>query len=304
VVEQALAHADALAHALQARITLVRVVPEPTIQDRFVDPLVWQMRKSESEADLIQAAERLRSHGLEVQTALLEHSGTEFVVKYAQENGIDLIVITSDINTVSDVAHKLITQTNIPTLIVRPTSQVAGEDFEVRYKNIFVPLDGSQRAECVLPVASRLAEACEGKLILAHIVRKPEMPRRAPLAQEDYDLVARIVERNQAEAEKYLEQVATRLNVPVETHLLVGDNVVASLHELMNQKNADLVVLSAHGYSGQARWPYGSTTTSFINYGPKPVLVVQDLPAVEPDLGQSDVSPREKQMPDNRYAAV
>lgn len=39
------------------------------------------------------------------------------------------------------------------------------------------------------------------------------------------------------------------------------------------------VLLCAHGGSLQMRWPYGSVTTSFIEYGSTPLLIVQDLPS-------------------------
>jgi hypothetical protein len=40
-----------------------------------------------------------------------------------------------------------------------------------------------------------------------------------------------------------------------------------------------MVTLSAHGYSGNHQWPYGSMVNNFILYGRVPLLIVQDLPA-------------------------
>jgi hypothetical protein len=37
------------------------------------------------------------------------------------------------------------------------------------------------------------------------------------------------------------------------------------------------VVLSAHGDTGNAERPYGGLTTSFIEYGTTPLLIIQDL---------------------------
>ncbi len=55
-----------------------------------------------------------------------------------------------------------------------------------------------------------------------------------------------------------------------------------------SELKADLVLLSAHGYSGETRWPYGSLATSFILYGNTPLLIVQDLPrqAIEPTAAE------------------
>jgi hypothetical protein len=54
-----------------------------------------------------------------------------------------------------------------------------------------------------------------------------------------------------------------------------------------------LVALSAHGYSGGTRWPYGSLTTSFILYGNKPLLIVQDLPRQEIEPTAAELAVRE-----------
>jgi hypothetical protein len=53
------------------------------------------------------------------------------------------------------------------------------------------------------------------------------------------------------------------------------------LHRLADEEGVDLVVLSAHGYSGGARFLYGGVVTSFIIYGSTPVLIAQDVSADE-----------------------
>jgi nucleotide-binding universal stress UspA family protein len=103
--------------------------------------------------------------------------------------------------------------------------------------------------------------------------------RHAPPSTEETELVDRIVEINRTEAERYLESVAARLPGDVQTRLVVSDNTVATLHNLMDQEGVDLVLLSAHGYSGEPQWTYGSITSHLIAYSTKPMLVVQDLPS-------------------------
>ena len=75
------------------------------------------------------------------------------------------------------------------------------------------------------------------------------MPRRTPPSQEDTELADRLVARNRAEAESYLETVRLQLPSPaVETHLFVANQVPSTLHEFVSQQRVDLVLLSAHGY--------------------------------------------------------
>ncbi len=86
-----------------------------------------------------------------------------------------------------------------------------------------------------------------------------------------------VIDRNQEEGSKYLEQTQAHLPANTQTRLLVSDNVAAALQSVSEQEQIDLLVLSAHGYSGEARWPYGSITNRFITNGTTPLLIVQDL---------------------------
>ena len=74
----------------------------------------------------------------------------------------------------------------------------------------------------------------------------------------------------------------TNWSPPPWTSGVAGEHVVATLHELIDREQIDLVFLSAHGYSGETRWSYGSTAISFIIYGTTPLLIVQDVPWDKP----------------------
>ena len=57
-----------------------------------------------------------------------------------------------------------------------------------------------------------------------------------------------------------------------------------------------MLALSAHGYSGNDQWPYGSMVLNFILYGKVPLLIVQDLPAKnEPVLVDTTTRERPEQ---------
>ncbi len=193
---------------------------------------------------------------------------------FAHENEIGLVIIASHGQSglsgwnVSSVVQKVIMRARTSLMIVRAYQPAQTDIFGLQYHRMLVPLDNSARAECVLPLATILARIPETQILLAHVVQRPAMPRRTPPSQEDSELADRIVERNRIEAEKYLEVV--RLQLPpsaVETRLLVGNQAASTLHELVDQENIDLVLLSAHGYSGEMRWPYGGLVASFVAYG-------------------------------------
>ena len=60
--------------------------------------------------------------------------------------------------------------------------------------------------------------------------------------------------------------------------MVENNSVSTAIHELANQKeDIDLVVLCAHGYTGQSTWPYGNVARNYMEHGTKPVLVIQDV---------------------------
>jgi nucleotide-binding universal stress UspA family protein len=145
-----------------------------------------------------------------------------------------------------------------------------------------VPLDGSQRAENVLPIITQLSHFYKSQIHFVQVVQTPEMARQMPPAREDIDLSNRVVARNREEAGRYLEQLKSRSyleGVAVQSHLITSDNAAVALHQLEEQEHVDLVTLSAHGHSGNHQWPYGSMVNNFILHGKVPLLIVQDLPA-------------------------
>jgi nucleotide-binding universal stress UspA family protein len=145
-------------------------------------------------------------------------------------------------------------------------------------------LDGSWRAEYVLPMVTLLARYHNAQVQIVHVVKPPEMARQIPPAQEDIELSDRVVACNSKEALQYLEQVQSvspLAGIDVKTHLITSDNVPLAIHEIIDQEKIDLVALNAHGYSGNDQWPYGSMVNNFILYGKVPLLIVQDHPIKE-----------------------
>ena len=247
----------------------------------------------ETEAEVSLLATRLQESGLTVHQVVQEIRSAELIIDFAHEHSVDLIVVALADHDTGDLTNQFMKYTKIPVLIVRADNIVRTNPSSLTYGRILVPLDGSQRAECVLSLAETLADSCGAELIVAHIVRRPEVPRRAPLSQEDVDLTNRLVQRNQQEGMKYLENIVSQIKTLVHHRLLVDDNVANALHDLVEQESIDLVVLSAHGYSGSPRWPYGSIAGSFITFGDRPVMVVQDLPDAELRGREPDIPVRQ-----------
>ncbi len=149
------------------------------------------------------------------------------------------------------------------------------------FHTVLVPLDGCTRAECVLPAVRFLAQTGGAKIVLAHVVEEPALPRLVPPTAEEVELTQRLVAVNTAAAKDYLADVQSRLGFETEQRLTVGRNAAAELHELAEESGADLVVMSAHGYGGNQEWPYGQVVTNLIGYGETNLLIIHDVPWTE-----------------------
>jgi nucleotide-binding universal stress UspA family protein len=191
---------------------------------------------------------------------------------------------------IGSITHKIILSAPTSVLLIR-----ASQLKEQPYRRILVPLDGSWRAENVLPMVALLARFRKSQIQIVHVVKTPEMARHLPPVQEDIDLSNRVVVRNQEEALHYLDQVQLRsplAGIDVKAHLIISNNAAIAIHELVDREQIDMMVLSAHGYSGISQWPYGRMVNNFVLYGKVPLLIVQDLP-VKPVKGEtSQVSMR------------
>jgi nucleotide-binding universal stress UspA family protein len=96
----------------------------------------------------------------------------------------------------------------------------------------------------------------------------------------------------------YLEQLYSQFSqsgIDVQSRLIVSDNITASLHDMVRQEGSDLVMLAAHGHSGECRWPYGSIATSFITYGTTSLMIAQDFSGDEIKQSEAELAAQEPQ---------
>jgi nucleotide-binding universal stress UspA family protein len=297
LAECVLPHGITFAKTFGARLNVVQVLEskEERGLSRVIDPLEWRYLQAEAKAYLDEVAGRLQAAGSEPETVLLEGAPAERVIEHSRSSGIRLIILSSHGRSglsgwnVSSVVQKIMARAHVSFLLIPAYQSAAAELAGLRYRRILVPLDGSQRAECVIPAVTALAERHEAQLVFVHAVRKPELPRRAPPSREDQELADTLTDRNRHEAGQYLQELRERLSLPsAEMRLLTSDNVAETLQQFAIDDNSDLVALSAHGYTGGTRWAYGSLTSSFIMYGERPLLIIQDLPsgAIKPSTAE------------------
>jgi nucleotide-binding universal stress UspA family protein len=303
IAECVLPHVSAFSRAFDARILLLRVLDKNQSLEntRLFDLMNWQINKTGAKMYLDKVRDRLIQTGLKVEASVMEGSIVDTVSEVTRKQGVKLIILSSHGRGgssqwgMSSVTQKIIFSATASVLVIRaynpPDCGIEG----LRYEQIVVPLDGSRRSEIVLPMAILLARYHHSKIHIVHVVKPPEMPRQMPLTREESELSERIVSRNQEEAIRYLDQVVQHSpldGVDVQTHLLTNENTATALHELIEQEHIDLLVMSAHGHSGNTHWPYGGLVNNFMLYSKTPLLIVQDLPPRK-ESPSGEMTPRE-----------
>jgi nucleotide-binding universal stress UspA family protein len=142
------------------------------------------------------------------------------------------------------------------------------------YKTILVPLDGSKRAERILPHVERLAMHYNAALIFLQVVEPP------PLIvgpEGDMTLHQQDIERWVKEAEDYLAAAKGKFQqkgIETRTHVAHGP-VVEAIITAAEREEADLVAIASHGRSGLSQVFYGSIAAGVLHRIDRPLLLIR-----------------------------
>ncbi|HXZ03743.1 MAG TPA: universal stress protein [Ktedonobacteraceae bacterium] len=142
------------------------------------------------------------------------------------------------------------------------------------FQDILVPLDGSSRAEQVLPVAARLAQITDGTVSLLQAVWPPSVY----MASVGEVVLPDILDETVPAAKEYLESVAKKSSlegVRTETQVVIGHPAEAII-AASNADNTDLIVMCSHGHTGEMRWSMGSIAEKVARHVSSPVLILYE----------------------------
>jgi nucleotide-binding universal stress UspA family protein len=143
------------------------------------------------------------------------------------------------------------------------------------YETILVPLDGSKRAEKILPHVEGLATCLGSKLIFLDVVSPVYLLMDPMVSYVDID--ATETKALVAEAKGYLESLARKFegkNIRVMTKVEQGP-VVETIIEIARNEQADLIAMASHGRSGMGRVFYGSVAAGVLQRVDRPLLLVR-----------------------------
>jgi nucleotide-binding universal stress UspA family protein len=143
------------------------------------------------------------------------------------------------------------------------------------YKTILAPLDGSKRAEAILPHIEGLARNNSSKVIFMQVV-EPVMlavgPDFAFQTQEEYEVLEK-------QAEDYLAGLKGEFREKgINARIFITHGpVVEAIIRAAESENADLIAVASHGRTGLSRVFYGSVAAGVLHRIDRPLLLVRSV---------------------------
>jgi len=143
------------------------------------------------------------------------------------------------------------------------------------YKKLLVPLDGSKRAETILPHAEAMAKGFGAQIIFLFVEEMPMMLETDEVVDEK-KLMKSITDRRK-EIQTYFEGILRKWranDMNAEVRYSRGP-VVKTIIEMAQREQADLVAMASHGRSGLGRAFYGSVAAGVLQQIDRPLLLIR-----------------------------
>lgn len=291
--EGILPYVRALAPALGAQVDLLQMHTEATYELEQLDdperasitaalePLNVRLQNL-SESYLLRIAEGLTGVGVNTRVLVrYGHPATQIVTE-AEKDDDTLIAMSTHGRAgigrwlMGSVTDRVLHTTMTPMLVVHPERFAPSTASAVTIGTLIVPLDGSDLAEAVLPIATEIAAGTKAGVILARVL---DMPGRSSLNVTQL-AAAGVSEatREEQEAAEYLGEKADSLRnagvAEVQTRVVRG-NPAEEIEELARTTPNSMIIASTHGRSGVGRAVMGSVTDRLVRHSGHPALIVR-----------------------------
>lgn len=301
-------HTKAVASGLDLPVQLIHVMQGAASEISPSDPIEWQLKQREAQDYLSRITETENEPSVLKDRLLLNgHSGEE-IARWAREHTENLMAMTTRCEvenfdswrrstdlSLGRTAQTVLEGISASLLLIPP--ETAQEDV-VHYRRLLVPLDGSCRAESVLPFAVRIARKHGAELVLVHIVSMPEIVEASLGDSEANALVAKLRQFNEQNARTYLSRLQSRLsNGDLKVKVVVEGNGDArdGLLQIAEQQDADLFVLSGRGKGAMNGICCGSVARHLAAHSNLPLLLIRE---------RQGVSVNQTKLPERQYSGI
>ena len=144
------------------------------------------------------------------------------------------------------------------------------------YSIILVPLDGSKRAEAILPHVENMAQHYRAAVVFLHV--------EVYLTVIGYDSVYPMldqpaIDRQRQEMEAYLTTIQNKFRekgITTRTRIVQGP-VVEAIIDAAEREEADLIAMASHGRTGLPQVFYGSVAAGVLHRVDRPLLLIRSV---------------------------
>lgn len=236
--------------------------------------------RSQAQAYLEGKGRELEARGWSVSYALGDGDPAEEILRRVEAWSPDLVALANHGRRGpwrwlrGSVTERVLRGCPAPLLIAHEQPEPAQAQ---TFARILVPLDGSERAEEILPLAisSALVFGAEVLLLrasdahhlsLAEFLTPPEQRAPIPIRAEE-------LQRDLVRAKRRVEAAG----VPVRLLTAFGDPADQILRSA-EEGQVDLIALTTHGRTGWERWVFGSVAEKVLRAWPRTLLVMRNRP--------------------------
>lgn len=242
------------------------------------------------------SAKELNAEGIKTTTATSYGNVAEEIVKYANNNKIDLIIMATHGYSKAkqwmfgSITQKVLYGTEIPVLLIKSKSpETSGE-----FNKILLTVDGSSFSESTFPYVGELAKKTNKEILLLHICEPPIVPSygsrpinptwkkyRDDMWSEMEKVSTTYLEKTTAALRKKGFKVNPRV-VKAQT-----GEVVKTIMQVSKEENVDMVVIATQGRTGVSRRVYGSVANRIVEELSQPILLIRPTTSSPPTHPQN-----------------
>ena len=237
---------------------------------------------NQAEDYLERVAGSLQELGVATDIAVRSGPAADHIINEANEVEGTLVAMSTHGRTglgrwiMGSVTDRVLHTTTAPLLVVHPERGAPSVDSTASIQTLIVPLDGSELAETVLPVAAEIAKAIGAGVVLAETVGVPSgyYPEEDSAGSTGVSILSQMEDQ----AEEYLGMQAASLRAmgveKVRTSVTRG-NAAAEIEELARSIPDSMIIACTHGRSGVGRTVLGSVTDRLARHSGHPALIVR-----------------------------
>jgi len=276
--DASLPYAEEIASRFDADLVLAHVLLDiPLFYASFLGDssgylAATERAREEASSELESLAKNLRNRGVAARVMLLEGSPYTEIIRFAENQGADLIVMSTrglrglEKVLLGSTAEKVVRNASCPVLTVHEQP-----DLPLKIANILLLTDLSELSRKAFPPAVELAGTLGARLTLLHI-----METNVPLGKEDEKALADALKGVMGSL--LADTVGQEFRDKIDRVVLRAGDAAGGVARFCEDSPVDLIVMATHGRSGLRKTLLGSVAEKILRNVEIPVLTVRARP--------------------------